>query len=312
MAKNAPGKAERRGLTIAELIRLFPDDAAAERWFTETRWPDGPCCPRCASLSVQTGAAHATMPMRCRDCRKRFSVKTGTAMEASNLGYQTWALATYLLTTSLKGVSSMKLHRDLGVSQKTAWHLAHRIRQAWADDDGGPLAGPVEVDEVYIGGREANKHEWKRERDGLTPKVAVIGVKDRATGTVRARVVGQAHGPVLRGFVRQHATPGAHVYSDGHAAYVPLEGEYDHRAVHHSAGTYVIEGTHTNGIESFWSMLRRGEHGTYHHWSARHLQRYVDEFAGRHNARPLDTLDQMRAIARGLVGKRLRFRELVA
>ena len=312
MAKRAPGKAERRGLTIAELIRLFPDDAAAERWFSDTRWPDGPRCPRCESANVQTGAAHATMPMRCRDCRKRFSVKTGTAMEASNLGYQTWALATYLLTTSLKSVSSMKLHRDLGISQKSAWHLAHRIREAWADDVDGQLARPAEVDEAFVGGREANKHEWHREQNGPAEKVAVVGLKDRATGTVRAKVVGQTHGPVLRGFVREHAAPGAAVYSDGHPAYGPLDGEYDHRAVQHSAGTYVIEQTHTNGIESFWSMVRRGEHGTYHHWSPRHLQRYVDEFAGRHNARPLDTIDQMRAIARGLVGKLLRFRELIA
>ena len=201
----------------------------------------------------------------------------------------------------------MKLHRDLGISQKSAWHLAHRIRKAWGDARRTTCSqGPVEVDETFVGGKEANKHEWQREQNGLTPKVAVIGVKDRATGTVRAKVIGQTPGPVLRQFVREHTAPGATLYSDGHGAYQPLAGEFQHQAVQHSAGTYVIEATHTNGIESFWSMLKRSHTGTYHKWSAKHLSRYVDEFAGRHNARPLDTADQMRAIVRGLVGKRLR------
>ena len=144
-------------MTLVELMQMFPDDAEAERWFVETRWPDGPACPNCESTNVQSGAAHKTMPYRCRTCRKRFSVKTGTAMEASNLGYQTWALAIYLLTTSLKGVSSMKLHRDLGISQKSAWHLAHRLRQAWAEHGAAPFQGPIEVDETFIGGKEGRK-----------------------------------------------------------------------------------------------------------------------------------------------------------
>ena len=143
-------------------------------------------------------------------------------------------------------------------------------------------------------------------------KTAVIGVKDRATGTVRAKVIGQVRGPRLRHFVRQHAAPGAQVYSDGHSAYLPLEGEFKHNAVQHGAGTYAIGQTHTNGNESFWSMLKRGHMGTYHQMSAKHLDRYVTEFAGRHNQRPLDTIDQMRAIWAGLAGKRLRYRELVA
>ena len=159
----APGHDYREGLSLTDLFRMFPDDEAAERWFCETRWPDGIACPRCGSVKVQTGAAHKTMPMRCRDCRKRFSVRTGTAMQGSNLGYQTWAIAIYLLTTSLKGVSSMKLHRDLGITQKSAWHLAHRIRQAWAVN-GETFEGPVEVDETFVGGKAANMHESQREK----------------------------------------------------------------------------------------------------------------------------------------------------
>ena len=133
-------------------MRRFPDDATAEQWFIETRWPDGAYCPHCGSLNVQSGASHKTMPFRCRDCRKRFSVRTGTAMESSNLGYQVWVIALYQLTTSLKSVSSMKLHRDLDITQKIGHgFLAQRIRETWANDP-GPFSGPVEVDETYMGG----------------------------------------------------------------------------------------------------------------------------------------------------------------
>ena len=309
----APGHDYREGLSLTDLFRMFPDDEAAERWFCETRWPDGIACPRCASVNVQTGAAHKTMPMRCRDCRKRFSVRMGTAMEGSNLGYQTWAIAIYLLTTSLKGVSSMKLHRDLGITQKSAWHLAHRIRQAWAVN-GETFEGPVEVDETFVGGKAANMHESRRAkmRRSDFAKAPVVGVKDRKTGRVSAHAVEMTDGDTLRGFVRQHAQAGAQVYSDGHGAYALLEGEYAHAAVAHSVGTYVVGKAHTNGIESFWSMLKRGYMGTYHRMSPKHLDRYVQEFSGRHNQRSRDTAEQMRQSARGLVGKRLRYDDLIA
>ncbi len=133
MAHKAPGKHYRTGLTLIELTRIFPDDAAAERWFVQTRWPDGVNCPCCGSLNVQERATRKPQPYRCRDCRKDFSVKLGTLMEGSKLGFQIWAMAIYLMMTGIKGTSSMKLHRDLGITQKTAWHLAHRIRETWSD-----------------------------------------------------------------------------------------------------------------------------------------------------------------------------------
>ncbi len=155
MAKSGPGKHFRNGLSLVQVTRMFPDDATAEKWIAQCRWDGNPACPHCGSVNVQTGAKHPSQPYRCREkgCRKFFSVKTGTAMAGSNLGYQVWAIASYLLATGLKGQASMKLHRDLGISQKAAWFLAHRLRETWETQQ-ALFAGPVEVDETYMGGKE--------------------------------------------------------------------------------------------------------------------------------------------------------------
>ena len=314
MAQKAPGKHHREGLSLVQLTRLFPSDEAAEKWFVETRWPDGVHCPRCGSLNVQERPTRKPQPYRCRDCRKDFSVKTDTLMHGSNLGLQTWVIAIYLLTTNLKGVSSMKLHRDLGVTQKTAWYLAHRIRETWADDVELPYPGPVEVDETYVGGKMANMHPHKKREARQRAdygKSIVVGAKDRDTNRVSAKVVEYADKPTLHGFVEEKVADGAKVYTDEHRSYPGLKN-VEHEAVKHSVGEYVREQVHTNGMESFWSMLKRGHQGVYHKMSPQHLDRYVNEFAGRHNARDEDTPDQMAMIARGLVGKRLKYHDLTA
>ena len=314
MTGKAPGKSYRKGITLFELGEMFPDDDAAEAWFEKQRWPDGPYCLRCGTFNVQAGIKHRTMTHRCRDCdgKPMFSLKTGTPLEGSPLGYRKWAYAIYMLTTGLKGTSSMELHRAIGVTQKTAWFMMHRLREGLKVAR-QPFGGPVEVDEAYFGGLEKNRHKSQRRRlgRGTAGKTAVVAAKDRETGMVDAEVVAGTDAATLRPFVVERTEPGAEVYTDDHGAYRGLPG-VRHRSVKHSVGEYVDGQAHVNGVESFWSMLKRGCHGTFHHVSAKHLQRYVTEFAGRHNIRDWDTIDQMATVAQGMVGRRLSYRELIA
>ena len=311
MAHTASGKSFREGISLIDLFQMFPDDETAEQWFVETRWPDGITCAYCDSENVNDKATHKTMPYRCNTCKKRFSVKTNSLMHASNISYQKWVIAVYLVTTSLKGVSSMKLHRDLKVTQRTAWHMLQRIRGFYTEVN-DLYDGENEVDESYFGGKETNKHASKKLNAGrgTVGKTAVVGMKNRDTNQVQAQVVEKTDKETLQLFVTENTTPDAVVYTDEARAYSDLPRE--HVAVGHSVGEFVRDQAHTNGLESFWSMLKRGYTGTYHHISPKHLHRYVDEFSGRHNVRPMDTIDQMAVIVRRAAGRRMTYAELIA
>ena len=311
MTQRAPGRSHRQGLTVIELFKMFPDNGAAEAWFEEQRWPDGRFCPDCGSERVAVVRSRKPMPYRCKDCRHHFSVRKGTVMESSKVGLQKWAIALYMMATGLKGTSSMKLYREVGIRQGTAWFLMQRIREGFLQGTGKPLPGPVEADETYVGGKNANKHASKKiqNANGTIGKTAVVGMKDRGTKQVRAAVVERTNQETLQGFVHKQKAPEATIYTDEHGGYIGLA---HHEAVKHSVGEYVNGQAHTNGIESFWSMLKRGYHGTYHKMSPKHLQRYVNEFAGRNNIRDLDTVEQMTVLARGFVGRRLKYADLIA
>ena len=309
-AQSGPGKSYRRGISLIAVTDKFNTEEKAEAWFIQQRWPNGVACHHCGSLNVATIANRKPQPFRCRDCRKHFSVKTGTVLHSSKLPLRKWAIAFYLYMTNLKGVSSMKLHRDLDIGQKAAWHMAHRIREAW-NDEAEKFAGPVEVDETYIGGLERNKHETKKLRvgGGTIGKTAVVGMKDRDTNRVAAEPVDSTNAPTLRGFIQEHTEPTAQVYTDDHRSYTRLGRP--HETVKHSVAEYVRGQAHTNGVESFWANMKRGYQGVYHHWSEKHLDRYVTEFEGRHNARPMDTAEQMAFMVRAGEGKRLKYEDLI-
>ena len=319
MAKKAPGKAHREGMTVMEMMDMFPTEEAATEWFESVVWEHGRHCPKCGSVETREVPNAKPMPYWCKGCRSYFSVRTGTPMARSNIPLRKWAIAIYLCITSLKSVSSMKLRRDIGVSQRAAWFMLHRIREAWGEDDDEDFDGPVEVDETYMGGERKNMSNAKRRayREAGSPrgpvdKTIVVGVKNRGTNEIRAKVVSSTNAPTLQGFVRENTEPGATVYSDESASYRGLDRDFEHEAVNHSASEYIRGQAGINGMESFWGGLKRAHKGTFHKISPKHLDRYVGEFAGKHNVRDADTVDQMAALAAGMDGKRLRYQDLIA
>ena len=262
-------------LSTLEFFQKFPNEESARQFFESCRWNGEAVCGHCGSISVSECKDHKPMAYRCKDCRKHFSVRTGTVLAESRLPLQKWLLAIFILTNARKGIPATQMARELGITQKSAWFLAQRIRETWLGKGGGTDMG---------------NHVQ-----------------------VRAKPVANTNAATLKGFIRSNAPAGATVVTDGFNSYDGLTAEcFKHKTVNHTIGEYVRNGSHTNGIESFWALLKRGHYGVYHYMSAKHLHRYVDEFAFRHNTSQAGTLQFIGMTISRMAQKRLTYKELIS
>lgn len=304
--------------TLIQAVKYFSDPDTALGCMVAIRWPDGITCPRCASEK------HSFVKTRriwiCSGCKKHFSVKIGTIMEDSPIGLDKWLSAIWLIVNAKNGISSYEIHRSLGITQKSAWFLLHRIRKAMQTGTFQKLSGHVEVDETFIGGKARNMHKSvlkKRVKQFATPhtgrnqnigKVAVIGLLERH-GEVRTMVVENVKRKALRREINTHVEQGSMVYTDALRSYRDLNYDYIHNVINH-AERYVDGKIHTNGIENFWSLLKRSLKGTYVSVEPFHLFRYLDEQSFRFNNRKGNDADRFIKAAQNITGKRVTYSQL--
>jgi transposase-like protein len=303
--------------TLLGAIKYFADVETAIGFVAALRWPNGVICPRCDA----TGVCYrlSTRPLwKCRACKKQFSVKVGSIFEDSPIGLDKWLPAMWMLVNCKNGVSSYEIARDLGVTQKTAWFMLHRLRLAVQTKSFEKIGGHVEVDETFIGGKSRNMHHAKRQRvikgTGGKGKVAVMGLLERhgrdGHSSMRVTIKDKGlHRAAMHSTVREHVEPGAHVYTDAFRSYIGLDATYIHGVIDH-AEKYVDGLIHTNGAENFWSLLKRAIKGTYVSVEPFHLFRYLDEQCYRFNNRKMTDGMRFLEAAMSVFGKRLTFRAL--
>jgi transposase-like protein len=296
--------------TLREAILYFSDPDVCVKFVADLRWPDGPICPRC------TGTEHSYVSTRrlwrCKSCKREFTVKLGTIFEDSPLPLEKWLPAVWLIANAKNGISSYEVGRSIGVSQKSAWFMLHRIRLAMQAGSFERAHGTVEVDETFIGGKARNMHVTAR-REKITgtggkDKIAVVGILERG-GKVRMQIVPDRKRVTLQTLVRGEVSPGSNIYTDALGSYVGLDGDYTHAVVDH-AREYVDGHVHTNGIENFWSLLKRGLKGTYISVEPFHLFRYLDERAFTFNERGRRDLGRFVLVMMQAVGRRVTWNEL--
>lgn len=298
--------------TLIEAVRFFSDLDRCNEYMEQIKWPDGKIiCPKCNSDRI--GKIQTRKMLKCKDCKKQFSYKVGTIFEDSPIGLDKWFVAVWCITNNKNGISSYELARALGVTQKSAWHMLHRVRLAMAEGGiGEKLTGTVEADETFVGGKAKNMHRKERARKikgrGAVGKTIVQGVLARG-GKVVAGVVADAKRKTLQPNVRNVVEPGATIYTDALRSYGGLEDEYLHETVDH-AKEYVRGDVHTNGMENFWSLLKRCINGTYISVMPWHLFRYVDEQVFRFNERSGTDGERFDEVMSRVVGKRLQYAEL--
>lgn len=306
--------------TLMDAVRYYTDPRVCFETMLAVKWPDGKVvCPKCGGESVGVIRSRSMLQCRAKECRKQFSVKIGTIFEDSPLGLDKWFVAVWCIANAKNGISSMELGRALGVTQKTAWFMLHRIRLAMRTKSFRKLSGEVESDETFIGGRSENMHKRQREKRikgrGAVGKAIVQGLLERTQGEnlseFRGFVVPNTSEETLCPNVLRNVAADSHVYTDALPSYGSLANRYYHRAVDHLT-KYVAGRVHTNGLENFWSLLKRSIRGTYVAVADFHLGRYLDEQAFRFNQRGLNDAGRFRRVLGAVVGKRLTYRTLTA
>src|SRR5450631_4232042 len=299
--------------TLQEAIVYFDNFDNCQQFIIDLRWSDGKVrCPACGSEKVSYLATARVWKCYGDHPKAKFSLKVGTIMEDSALGIDKWLTAMWLIVNCKNGISSCEIARDLGITQKSAWHMAHRIRYALHHGSFEKISGHVAVDETFIGGKARNMHLAQRRRritgTGTKDKTAVMGILERG-GKVRTVVVPNRKKSALQAEVKKHVEAGAALYTDALLSYDGLEGDYAHQVIDHAV-KYVDGRVHTNTLENFWSLLKRGINGTYVSVEPFHLFRYLDEQAYRFNNRKLTDGERFDIAVRGIVGKRVTFDEL--